>query len=251
MPAREAQGAGMIALFTDFGADDLYVGQMKAVLARYAPAIPVIDLLHTAPPFHITASAHLLAALYHRTAPGSVICAVVDPGVGSAREAVVLAADGYYFVAPDNGLLAVIAARVAQHQVWRIQWRPSSLSPSFHGRDLFAPIAAWIASEQFPSDKLQAVPELAVRNVADDLAQIIYVDRYGNCLTGVRGSTLAAEATLRIGDMSLRRARIFSDVAPGTAFWYENSLGLAEITVNSGNAAQQYELRVGDSLRFE
>lgn len=101
----------MIVLFTDFGADDLYVGQVKAVLAHTAPGVPAIDLLHAAPNFDIESSAHLLAALYPKFSPGSVFFAVVDPGVGGARDAVVMVADGYWFVGPDNGLLSIIAAR--------------------------------------------------------------------------------------------------------------------------------------------
>src|SRR5215510_10038563 len=101
----------MIFLFTDFGSADIYVGQVKAVLAERAPRVPVIDLLHDAPPFNIRAGAHLLAALSTRIPRGSVTMAVVDPGVGGRREAVAVLADGRWFVGPDNGLLSVLAAR--------------------------------------------------------------------------------------------------------------------------------------------
>src|SRR4249920_34498 len=126
-----------IILFTDFGADDLYVGQVEAMLDRYAPGVRVIHLLHEAPPFNVRAAAHLLAALA-RGLPGHVFLGVVDPGVGSDRGAVVLRADGSWYVGPDNGLFAVIAARAASKSVWRIAGHPPGASPSFHGRDVFA-----------------------------------------------------------------------------------------------------------------
>ena len=135
----------MIFLFTDFGSADLYVGQVKAVLAAQAPRAPVIDLLNDAPPFNIRAGAHLLAALAARIPRGSVTLAVVDPGVGGAREAVAVRADGRWFVGPDNGLISVAAARAGTAQVYAIGWRPRRLSASFHGRDLFAPVAAMLA----------------------------------------------------------------------------------------------------------
>src|SRR5690606_38468585 len=116
----------------DFGSADLYVGQVKAELARHAPRVPVIDLLHEAPAFHIDASAHLLAALATRIPAGSTVLAVVDPGVGTSRKPVVVRAFGSYFVGPDNGLLAVVAARSGCCEVWEIVWRPENLSRSFH-----------------------------------------------------------------------------------------------------------------------
>lgn len=238
----------MIVLFTDFGGDGLYVGQVKAVLARAAPALTVIDLLHHAPRFDITASAHLLAALYRQFAPGSVFFAVVDPGVGGARDAVAVMADGYYFVGPDNGLLAVVAARAETMRVWRIAWRPEKLSNSFHGRDLFAPVAAWIAAGQFPADKLEQIDSLAVQASGEDLARIIYIDHYGNCLTGLRAASFPDASSLSVPSETVCRARTFSEVGPGVAFWYENSLGLVEIAVNRGSAAQCLGLHIGDEV---
>src|SRR5512133_1983272 len=114
-----------IALFTDFGAD-LYVGQVKAVLLEHAPLVPVIDLMHDAPAFDVAAGAHLLAACVPRFAPGSVFLAIVDPGVGTARAAIVMECDGRYLVGPDNGLMSVCAARSAVARCWSIAWRPEA-----------------------------------------------------------------------------------------------------------------------------
>lgn len=238
----------MIVLFTDFGADDLYVGQVKAVLAQVASNIPVIDLLHSAPNFDIKSSAHLLAALYPKFSPGSVFLAVVDPGVGGPREAVVMVADGYWFVGPDNGILSVIAARAQATQLWRITWQPQHLSSSFHGRDLFAPIVGWIAAGQFPVDKLVETNALQVQLNAMDSQGVIYIDHYGNCMTGMRAAGLGSDVLLQVAGKELCRKKSFYEAMSGEAFWYENSVGLVEIAVNQGSAAQALGLQIGSAI---
>jgi len=242
----------MLALFTDFGADDIYVGQVRVALLRHAAAgTPIIDVLHTAPNYDSLAGSHLLAALAQWYPPDCVFLAVVDPGVGSERDAVVLQADGQWFVGPDNGLLSVVAARAARTRTWRITWRPAALSASFHGRDLFAPIAAWVSRGELPPDKLVESTGLRVQVDAEEYAAVIYIDHYGNALTGLRAGTVPRTARLRIADadVDVEYARVFSDAVAGQAFWYENSIGLVEIAVNRGSAATQLCVRVGDSVR--
>jgi hypothetical protein len=239
----------MLVLYTDFGAADIYVGQLKAaILAEAGPAVPVIDLFHDLPAFDIPAAAHLLAALQHRFARGTVFLAVVDPGVGSARDAAVLEADGRWFVGPDNGLLSVVAGRAAASRSFRIVWRPAALSASFHGRDLFAPIAARIAADRFPAERLQATATLAVRLGGGDLPQVIHIDRYGNCVTGLRAGTLARDNVLVVAGQRLAYARVFAETHPGQPFWYENSIGLIEIAANRASAAALLEIEVGTGV---
>ncbi len=129
----------MIVLFTDFGVAGPYVGQMKAVLYREAPGVPVVDLFADAPAARPKPSAYLLAAYAAWFPPGSVLLAVVDPGVGGSRAAVVVEADGRRYVGPDNGLFELVVRRAKTVRFRRISWRPRGLSASFHGRDLFAP----------------------------------------------------------------------------------------------------------------
>jgi len=234
-----------IFLFTDFGAADLYAGQVKAVLQRHAPNVAVIDLLHEAPAFDVRASAHLLAALSRQIPPGSVTLAVVDPGVGSARDAVALAADNNWHVGPDNGLLSVLAARAKACIYWRITWRPEQLAASFHGRDLFAPVAAAIACGEFPAGKAETVARLSVDFGGDDLGAIIYIDHYGNAFSGLRAQNLPRAARIVVAGRSLGHACVFSAVPAGEVFWYENSLGLVEIAGNSCSAAAKLGLRIG------
>jgi S-adenosylmethionine hydrolase len=240
-----------IVLFTDFGAGDIYVGQVKAVLQRLAPGIAVIDLLHDAPAFNTRAGAHLLAAMVGSFAEGSVFMAVVDPGVGGARDAVVVQADERWYVGPDNGLLSVMVARAHECACRRVLWRPLQLSASFHGRDLFAPVAAALAERGCLTEGwLGPDTGLAVDFGEDDLSEIIYVDHFGNAHTGTRAGGIAREASLVIGARQLPHARVFSAVAAGGAFWYENSQGLVEIAVNCGSAAALLGLKIGDRIAW-
>jgi S-adenosylmethionine hydrolase len=240
-----------IVLYTDFGSGDLYVGQVKAVLNRLAPGMPVIDLLHDAPAFNVRASAHLLASLVASFAEDSVFLTVVDPGVGGARGALAVKADGRWYVGPDNGLLSVIGARALKCDSWRIVWQPEQLSASFHGRDLFAPVAATLAVQgALPKGWFEHADRLNVEFGGDDLPQIIYVDHYGNALTGIRASGIPREARLALGELRLPFKRVFSEAAAGTSFWYENSQGLVEIAVNCGSAAQTLGLKIGDVLAW-
>ena len=240
----------MIVLFTDFGWQDPYVGQLKAVLAEAAPGVAVIDLLHAVPDFNAHAGAHLLAALVQAFPAGSVFLCVVDPGVGSPRQALVVAADGRWFVGPDNGLISVVAARAQEARYWRIDWRPEQLSASFHGRDLFAPIAAGIAMGPFPDDKLSSVAAPEVSFDPTDLARIVYLDHYGNAWTGIRGVLLGEVDAIELKGQHLGRRSTFHEAAKGEAFWYVNSVGLVEVAVNRGNAAAQLGLKVGDPVRL-
>jgi S-adenosylmethionine hydrolase len=238
----------MIVLFTDFGADDIYVAQVKAALLARHAATRIVDLLHRAPDFRVEAAAHLLAALHDRFEPRSVFLAVVDPGVGSDRDAVVVQAGERWYVGPDNGLLSVVHARASDARAWRIDWRPARLSASFHGRDLFAPIAAWIDRGDFPSDKLSPIQALRVDLGAADLAEIVYIDHYGNAMTGLRAANVERAATIGVREHRVEWARTFADAAHGAAFWCENSIGLVEIAANRDSAAQRLHLHVGDRV---
>ncbi len=239
----------MIVLFTDFGADDIYVAQVKAALLEHLCVdTPIVDLLHGVPNFELRSGAHLLAALQGQFPGGTVFLAVVDPEVGTTRDAVVLQADGKWFVGPDNGLLSVIAGRATRTQAWRVVWRPPVLSASFHGRDLFAPLAAWIANGTLPVDKLEEIPALHARFEPADLAEVIHADHYGNALTGMRAGNVSRSAEIRIRGQRLRYARVFAEAPVGSAFWYENSIGLVELAANRASAVQLLGIEVGDPV---
>ncbi|MBV8133165.1 MAG: SAM-dependent chlorinase/fluorinase [Alphaproteobacteria bacterium] len=238
----------MIVLFTDFGLEGPYTGQVKAVLYRTAPGVPVVELFADAPAGRPEPAAYLLAAYGVWFPPGTVLVAVIDPGVGGPRPPVIVEADGRWYVGPDNGLFELVTRRAESARTWEILWRPETLSASFHGRDLFAPVAASLASGERPAHEPR-VPEIGRHaDWPDDLPEIVYVDRYGNAMTGLRGSLLPKAARLAVSGRVLRRAHTFSDVPAGEAFWYENSNGLAEIAVNAGRAADVLQLAIGSAV---
>lgn len=236
----------MIVLFTDFGLAGPYTGQVKAVLHRAAPGVPVIDLFADAPAGKPKPSAYLLAAYGSWFPPGTVLLAVIDPGVGSTRAAIVVEADGRSYVGPDNGLFELVVRRGGSTRLREILWRPDRLSASFHGRDLFAPVAAQFAGGGQPPPGLLRDAEIGrFPDWPDDLPEIVYADTYGNAMTGLRAALLPPGARLAAGGHVLARATTFSDVPPGAALWYENANGLAEIAVNGGRADTALDLKIG------
>ena len=238
----------MIVLFTDFGLHGPYTGQMKAVLHQTAPGVPVIDLFANAPAGNPKAAAYLLAPYAQWFPAGTVFLCVVDPGVGGERPPIMLKADGRWYVGPGNGLFELVQRRASEAQSWTIDWKPQHLSASFHGRDLFAPVAGMLANGDLPTGQPRPQGTERRPDWPDDLREIIYVDHYGNAMTGVRAAQLAPGTRLATAGRVLERARTFSDLPPGDAFWYENSNGLAEIAVNEGRADQSLGLTIGSVI---
>ena len=239
----------MILLFTDFGLDGPYVGQMKVALHQAGiGSRPIVDLMHDAPRFQPRAAGCLLAAMLHRVPVGSVLVAVVDPGVGSDRRGAVLRVDGRWLVGPDNGLFEMAARAAVELQWWDIAWPLEGVSASFHGRDVFAPLAAMLARGEMPAG-VRVQPGLRCDpDGVGELAEVIYLDSYGNAFTGLAADTLTddgAVACVQVNGRRLPAARTFSDVAVGEALWYPNSLGLVELAVNCGSAADTLGLVVG------
>ena len=240
----------MIVLFTDFGWSGPYVGQMKAHILQSAPAVPVIDLLHDVAAYDFRRASYLLASYAGAFPPGTHFLAVVDPGVGtSSREPVIVEADGRLFIGPGNGLFDQIIVQSHHYQQWKIVWRPLHLSPTFHGRDLFAPVVARLANGVAP-EALGEPMEWRTQGWLLDLAEVIYIDSYGNGVTGLRAKQFAHVSKLTIGSVTLDRHRTFADVAPGTPFFYENASGMLEIAVNQGRADTLLQLRIGTPLEL-
>jgi hypothetical protein len=215
------------------------------VLLQRAPRVPVVQLFADAPTGRPCPSSYLLASYATWFPAGTVLLCVVDPGVGSARRALVVEAAGRFYVGPDNGLFEQVLRRAASPVCWEITWRPPALSASFHGRDLFAPVAARLANGEPPAAIGSAVAPLRHPDWPDDLPEIVYIDHFGNALTGLRGDGLLPGMHLLAGGRSLFHAETFAAVPRGTAFWYLNSNGLVEIAVNGGAADRVLGLAVG------
>ena len=148
---------------------------------------------------------------------------------------------------PDNGLPSVAASRARKCEAYAIRWRPKELSHSFHGRDLFAPVAAMLARGTRSAAKLRK-SALAVSFGPGDLREVIYVDHFGNVMTGLRAGALVPGCTLRVKGRAIAHGRVFSEMPPGQPFWYENSLGLVELAANGASTQRALGIVVGDPI---
>jgi len=238
----------MIATFTDFGGSGPYLGQVRAVLHEQAPGVAVVDLFPDLPAFNVQAAAYLLPAYSQYLPQGCVCFCVVDPGVGSERPGVVVRAAGRWYVGPNEGLFAPLSRRAHNIECWQLPPPGDEVSPSFHGRDVFAPIAARIARNgRFEGEEIM-VSELDRPDWPDELHRVVYIDRFGNAITGLRKAAIDPDTVFNVNGYTLRNARTFSDVGRGQAFWYENSNGLVEFSVNLGRADTVLDLQVGTAF---
>ncbi|NQV54457.1 MAG: SAM-dependent chlorinase/fluorinase [Rhodospirillales bacterium] len=240
----------MIVLFTDFGSEGPYIGQMKARILQSAPGATIIDLFSDAPMQDPKACSYLLAAYAAEFPVGAIFLSVVDPGVGGSRAAVAMKADGKWFVGPGNGLFEMAARQANSLSKWEINYSDSDVSASFHGRDLFAPLAARLENGLEFEGEPRPVDWESCAQWPDQLGEVIYLDHYGNAMTGISGGFVNPSFALRVNDVYLRSARTYTDVSEGAAFWYVNSIGLVEIAVNQGSAADLLGLKIGTSINF-
>ena len=234
----------MILLFSDYGLAGPYIGQVEAVLHQYAPQERVINLFADVPRNNPKAGAWLLAAYSREVQVGTVFFCVVDPGVGTFTDRpLIMRIDGRWFVGPDNGLFTIIARQGNKVDCWEITWRPEILSDSFHGRDLYAPVCAMLAQgDKPPGEKITWQERY---DWQDDLHEIIYIDHFGNCMTGIWAVALGDDAVIRIAGKTIQHAKTFAAVREGEIFWYRNSSNLIEIAVNLGSAARALRVEVG------
>jgi S-adenosylmethionine hydrolase len=239
----------MIFLFTDYGLSGPYLGQVESVLCQQAPEQQIINLMADCPRQNPKASAYLLAALVNQLPEQSIVFCVIDPGVGSFDDPpVVLQLDNRWYVGPDNGLFDIVSRYAKARTCWKINWRPDNLSASFHGRDLYAPVVAMLANgEEIPGEKITWKDR---HNWPDQLNEIIYIDNFGNCMSGLSGKALDIDKKLDINGLIVPYAETFSAVNIGQAFWYSNSIGLIEISINQGSAAAELKLSIGSILDF-
>jgi S-adenosylmethionine hydrolase len=242
---------GVITLLTDFGLTDPFAGIMKGVIAAEFPAALIIDLCHGIPPQSVAEAAFWLERSYAWFPPGSVHVAVVDPGVGSARRILALAAQDHYFLAPDNGLLATSllagAATVREVDLERVGLRPRSAT--FHGRDVFAPLAARLASGALPLAALgdPAEPNPCVLEAPSNdgeriTGSVVTIDRFGNLITNLGQESVARARYAQIGEHAVRLVRTYADAQPGELVALINAFDVLEIAVRDGSAENRLGL---------
>ena len=236
----------MIALFSDFGVADPYVGLMKLAIYKHAPNCQIIDICHDLPVFNPNASGCLLQALVRDLPKDAIVLAIVDPGVGTERHALWLEIDGRHFIGPDNGLFARLVNAGSEIKAHVIQYNQSQVSASFHGRDVFAPATAKIAIGTRPESEKFDIEKLLGRNWPIELAEIIYIDHYGNAMTGLSAGKLSHESTIAIKNRKLSYARTFAEAKVQEMFWYMNSLSLIELSMFARSIQEELNLQIGE-----
>ena len=257
----------VITLLTDFGLRDHFVGVMKGVILRICPDAMVVDITHDLPPHAVGEAAFLLACAYPYFPAGTVHVAVVDPGVGGARRPIAARCDERLFVGPDNGILTYAVAEAGRWQAVEIakpQYRLSSVSATFHGRDIFAPAAAYLATGVAVEALGPPITDLAMLQFPEPIetphgleAHIIHVDRFGNLITDLREERLtewlsgeSAESIVMESTQTRVRgvSRSYDAVPEGRLLAIIGSSGRLEIAINRGHAGNLLRLRSGDSI---
>lgn len=244
----------IVTLLTDFGDRDGFVGAMRGVLLRRAPGATLVDLAHHVPPGDVAKARRVLARAAPHFPPGSVHLVVVDPGVGSARRALAVEAAGMRFVAPDNGVLEPFLTGARVHAVAPGPLLPAARGSTFHGRDVFAPIAGALAGGVALArvgpridDPIRAPATAPIRATDGRLAgQVVEVDRFGNLITDLPTEIFSAGCVLQIGPARLiGPASCYAAVEPGTLAVVGGSEGTLEVAVRDGSAADRLGLGVG------
>jgi S-adenosylmethionine hydrolase len=241
----------LIATFTDFGPTGPYLGQMAAVMATLAPNIPQVTLMADAPMFDPQSAGCLLSCLCGNLPQQTLVLAVVDPGVGGERRPIMIKTARHLFVGPDNGLFVPIVRRSEDCIIETINWRPPRLSETFHGRDLFAPVAANLATGKAVEGTPLTPRKMAGYDSSFDDKRVIYIDHYGNAMSGIDAEAISDNTLFIVNGATLHYARTFSDVPEGQPFWYRNSIGLVEFAVNRGNAACLLDLELGTPAELQ
>ncbi|RLI10868.1 hypothetical protein DRO33_05085 [Candidatus Bathyarchaeota archaeon] len=260
----------MITLTTDFGTRDPYVASMKGVILSICPEATVIDISHDVPKFDIRAGALIMAQAAIWFPPGTVHVGVVDPGVGTARRAIVVETRRYAFVGPDNGLLMLAATRDGLKAVYAIENEDlmlSEVSRTFHGRDIFAPVAARLASGLEPSQVGPEIQDYVVPSFARPelregraLGEVMYIDGFGNLITNIPEELLArlglrdgSRLAVRLGghELELRLCSAYGEAKPGELLAIIDSWGMLEVAVNLGSAAGRLGARPGEPVEVK
>jgi S-adenosyl-L-methionine hydrolase (adenosine-forming) len=256
-----------ITLTTDFGTNDHFVGTMKGVILEIVPEAQIVDISHAVQPFDVLDGALTISQAYSYFPTGTVHMVVVDPGVGTKRRPIVASSDGYHFVAPDNGVLSLVYAKEERIHVRHItsdHYFRQPISNTFHGRDIFAPVAAYLAKQvdshkfgdevedytKFSAPKPKAVDKNRLRGV------VLKVDRFGNLITNITPADApmlfqAKPAAFKIvvGSREVTEIRqAYAEGEPGEVFAILGSMGFLEIAANRGAAAQLAGVSKGNEV---
>jgi len=263
---------GIVTLTTDFGLRDSYVAQMKGTILSIAIRVSIVDVTHAISRHHIMQAAFIIADVWRMYPDGTAHVVVVDPGVGTERRPIALEIHGQYFVGPDNGVFSRVLEEAEQSGAgWTgvvlsnaDYWRLPDVSATFHGRDIFAPVAAHLVNGTFLTHLGDALTEpvrlrLPVFATESDnqvvTGEIIYVDSFGNCVTNIPAHALPppgmAQVAVTSGNLTLPYVQTYGTVEDGQPLALIGSHGYLELAARRGNAEQLYGLTIGTPVRVQ
>lgn len=254
----------MITLTSDFGLSDPYVAQMKAVILTIMPSATLVDITHDIDQFNIRMGAFMLASAAPYFPKGTVHLAVVDPGVGTARRAIMVQTREAFFVGPDNGLLMLAAINQGIEHVYELsntKFMLPKVSDTFHGRDIFAPASAYLATgiapSEFGAEVTNPIKPSFTKIKKDHCAligEVLHIDRFGNVITNISGTEAdrAKTAKVKLPKTSLNTvlSQTYAEVKPKEAIVLVGSHGFLEIALNQGSAAEAFGVNTGDTVEF-
>jgi S-adenosylmethionine hydrolase len=261
MRSSEALRHRIITLTTDFGYKDPFVGEMKGVILSINPSVTLIDITHGIEPHKIEEGAFIIGSSYKYFPSGTIHIAVVDPGVGSERRPIILEAGGYYFVGPDNGIFSYVMSFSEKMKVIHIteeKYMLSKDSPTFQGRDVFAPVAAWLskgialeafgcAIDDFKMFEIQ-LPKIEGDGIS---GEVIYIDRFGNAITNIRKSDLQGfgeKFSVEIKGRVVRAVKNYSQASDKSLYCLINSSNFLEFFVNMDSASRLFDINKGEKV---
>lgn len=261
---------GVITLLTDFGTRDEYVGVMKGVILGLNPTVSVVDICHRIPPHDVRAAGDMIQSAYRYFPPGTVHTVVVDPGVGGQRAVIAFAAVGHFFLGPDNGVFSRILSGLEADEIVRVEnpaYFLSPLSNTFHGRDIFAPVAAGLSLDSElarlgrPVRRRELVRLAAARLKREDdgqlIGEVVGADRFGNLITNIGSADLACfsgKGDNRVPLFTVGGCRIhglsacYDAAVGGKPIAVVGSRGVVEIAVNRASALRALSARIGDPV---
>ena len=257
----------IITLTTDFGLRDPYVAEMKAVILKICPAATIIDITHQIEKFNIRMGAYTLAAATPYFREGTIHIVVVDPSVGTKRQAILIQAKQSYYIGPDNGVLTLASKNQGIRHIYKITKKKLMLpkvSGTFHGRDIFTPAAAHLANGVPPAEFGPEIRKIVTPTFAKItkrknavVGEVIHVDGFGNVVTNLREKELKTmnvkeKVSLKLEDtkLDLKLCKAYAQVIVRKPLAILGSHGFLEISINQGNAAETFKIKVGDQVKL-
>jgi S-adenosyl-L-methionine hydrolase (adenosine-forming) len=250
----------LVTLLTDFGTKDYFVGAMKGVILSINPEAQIVDITHEIESQNIQSAGFTLASCYRNFPPKTIFVAVVDPGVGSDRRAILVETDDYFFIAPDNGLLSLVLVNESNYRAFALtnpKFFLSNISQTFHGRDVFAPIAAWLSKGIKPDEFGEEIMDLIVDNslIPNKLSaneiegEIIHIDNFGNLITNFRREVLGDKFSIKINNTEIsRHITFYAEAKKDEIFTVWGSAGYLEIVAYCNSAKNLLKTQTGTKV---